>query len=671
MAKPMTKPMDKPAAANDAATKTAQALPEISVPLPEVKAPTEKDIHFGPVTTAAIPSAGAKPDAKPDAKVETKTAAPAQQQATVAPAQTPSAVADTAVAGALKDMIASRLDRYVPRREDRAGIEAFYKKHDYKPLWVANGAADPRAKAAIAYLASVAADGLDANDYPTPDFAAATSAGDLAAAELKLTNAVLIYAHDAQVGRIHFSRVGSDISFKLDEPEPAAVLANMAETKDVAAALDGYNPPQPGFKALKAKLADLRKGTDAAQASDEKKVVRIASGPILRPGMRDPRVAQLRKRLDIAGDKSSTLYDATVVAAVKAFQKSADLGPDGMVGPNTVLALNGAGSPHVKPRDPIETVIVNMERWRWLPRKLSNSDGDYVMVNVPDYTLKLVHDGKTYWKTIIVVGKPGKATPMTTAEMKYITVNPTWNVPPSIIESEYLPALEQDPTVLDRYGLKVEQGPDGIVHIWQPPGAANALGRIRFNFPNKFLVYQHDTPDKYLFKRAKRAYSHGCMRVQNPAEYATKLLSLELPHDNYTPAKIESMYGDHEININFPHPIPVHLTYQTAFVDHDGKLQFREDIYGRDARMIAILKNARERRIAYVAVALPPNTSAKPVRAPVGMFPGDDNAAPSGPGLFGFLFGTRSQQQPAQRYYGRRRHFIGPHAGTDGRYSRR
>ena len=295
------------------------------------------------------------------------------------------------------------------------------------------------------------------------------------------------------------------------------------------------------------------------------------------------------------------------------------------------------------------------------------------MVNVPDYTLSLMHDGKIFWKTNIVVGKPGKATPMISAEMKYITVNPTWNVPPSIIENEYLPALEQDPTVLDRYGLKIEQAPDGTVRIWQPPGAANALGRIRFNFPNKFLVYQHDTPDKYLFKRATRAYSHGCMRVQDPIEYATKLLSLELPNEHYTQAKIQSMFGDGELNINFPRPIPVHLTYQTAFVDQDGKLQFRSDVYGRDARMIAILKNARERRVAYIPVALPPNTSAKPVRMPVGMFPGDEGPGYGRSNFFDFLFGARSQQPPAAQYYrsSRQRRFIGPNARDDGRFSRR
>ena len=246
-----------------------------------------------------------------------------------------------------------------------------------------------------------------------------------------------------------------------------------------------------------------------------------------------------------------------------------------------------------------------------------------MIVNVPDYTLTLYNDGKPYWKTKIVAGKPGKGTPMISAEMKFITVNPTWNVPPSIIENEYLPALQQDPDALDRIGLKLTQDADGTVHISQPPGAGNALGRIRFNFPNKFLVYQHDTPDKYLFAKDKRAYSHGCMRVQNPLIYGEKLLSLVDPQGHYTAAKLESMFGGNEININFPKNIWVHLTYQTAFVDEDGKLQFRDDVYGRDARMIAILKGS-ERKVADIAIERKPDASSKPVRMPVGMYGGDN-----------------------------------------------
>jgi murein L,D-transpeptidase YcbB/YkuD len=216
-----------------------------------------------------------------------------------------------------------------------------------------------------------------------------------------------------------------------------------------------------------------------------------------------------------------------------------------------------------------------------------------------------------------VTGQPGqKATPLLSETMKYITVNPTWNVPPSIINNEYLPALQQDPTALERIGLKLEHNRDGTVRIYQPPGERNALGRIRFNFPNKFLVYQHDTPDKHLFARDERAFSHGCMRVQDPVKYAEVLLSLALPHEGWTQDRIRHMFGTAEYDIKFPTPIPVHITYQTAFVDDAGKLVIRKDIYGRDTRVLAALRGD-ERRVAEIAIDRPqPRYDRPPVRLP-------------------------------------------------------
>jgi murein L,D-transpeptidase YcbB/YkuD len=670
---------EPPAASKDAGKDAAQTEPKTgseTEPKQDAAAPADKD-------TAKSDTAKGATDSKSDTATESNkepkqdAAAPAAEPAKAAdaPEATPKPVTiDTQVADQLRDLITGkRFDRFITRKDDRAGVEQFYSARDYKPLWTSDGAADARAKAAIAYLGQVDTVALDPRDYPTPHFGASATPEQLAQDELRLTNSVLNYAREAQIGRIHFSRVGPDISFKLVAPEPAAVLAKLADSDDTAAALDSYNPPQADFKALKKKLAELRtNGGQINKPKDKPEVVRVPGGKILRPGMKDARVVALRKRLDIAGDKDNPLYDDEVVDAVKAFQTRADIGVDGMLGPNTVAALNGEHAVHAAPADPIDTVVVNMERWRWLPRKLGNDDDDYVVENTPDFTLSLFHHDKLYWKTKIVVGKPGKATPMTSAEMKYITVNPTWNVPPSIIENEYLPALAEDPTVLDRYGLKIYQDPDGTVHIYQPPGAGNALGRIRFNFPNKFLVYQHDTPDKYLFKRAKRAYSHGCMRVENPLVYGEKLLSIELPKEHYTPAKLESMFGSNEININFPKPIPVHLTYQTAFVDQDGKLQFREDVYGRDARMIQILKG-NERKVADIPIERPRDASVQPVRMPVGTYGSFGNepgyAYSSGPNFFDFLFGGGGPRyQPRNRAPRPRGYIGGPHADSNGHY---
>jgi murein L,D-transpeptidase YcbB/YkuD len=662
-----------PGHAQQLAQQPAQQNIDAAVPLPDtspIPPPTAKDV--GSVAPAATANSKAPDTKAPDSAAAAPAAAPANAAATPAPAAAPAVAAvdptgDSAVADSLRSLIGGKqFDRTVGRKADREGVEEFYKARDFKPLWVSNGAVDDRAKAAIAYLAQVQTDGLDPSDYPAPDFKSAVTADALAADELKLTDVVLTYARQAQIGRINFTRVGADIQFDLVAPEPAKVLAKLADASDVGAALDGYNPPQPEFKALKEKLAELRSGAASiVKPKDEAKPVpvRIGEGKILRPGMKDPRVIALRKRLDVAGDKENPLYDDAVSDAVKTFQTQADIDVDGNLGPATTRALNGEKkeAQHA-PNDPIDTVVVNMERWRWLPRDLGNP---HVIVNVPDYTLTLWNDGKPYWHTKIVAGKPGKATPMISAEMKFITVNPTWNVPPSIIENEYLPALQQDPEALDRIGLKIRQDPDGTVHIFQPPGAGNALGRIRFNFPNKFLVYQHDTPDKYLFAKDKRAYSHGCMRVQDPFIYGEKLLSLAEPKEHYTAAKLQTMLGDDEININFPKPIWVHLTYQTAFVDQDGKLQFRDDVYGRDARMISILKGP-ERKVADIAIERKPDPSSKPVRVAPGTYGGSGGYA-SGPSFFDALFGGARDSAPPPPAY-RPRGFLGPRAGNNGRF---
>ena len=607
---------------------TAVPVPDTSLPPPLTAKDIEaRDTHSAPAVIKQEP----KPDATAPSTEPAKAAA--------APTAAPVSAADSGVADKLRELITGKqFERLVSRKADRTGIETYYSARNYAPLWVSNNAGNERAKAAIAYLSQADAVGLDASDYATPDFKAGSSPDALAEAELKLTVAALTFARHAQIGRIHFTRVAADIQYELAAPEPADVLAKLTEGNDAAKVLDGFNPPQAAFKALRAKLAELRKGPVVSETKvtqkPEQPRVNIPDGKILGPGMKDARVVALRKRLDIAGDKDNPLYDDAVRDAVKTFQTESDLNVDGDLGPNTVRALNSERKEvqHVS-GSAIETIVVNMERWRWLPRDLGNP---HVIVNVPDYTLTLYNNDKVYWRTRIVVGKPSLPTPMVSADMKFITINPTWNVPPSIIEKEYLPALEQDPQALDRIGLRVTQDADGTIHISQPPGAGNALGRIRFNFPNKFLVYQHDTPDKFLFVREKRAYSHGCMRVQNPLTYGEKLLSLVLPKERYSEARLESMFGGSEININFSKFIPVHLTYQTAFVDDAGKLQLREDVYSRDAKMFAILKS-NERKIADVAIERASNTSSKPVRLPVGMYGGGGYSY--GGGFFDWMFG--------------------------------
>jgi murein L,D-transpeptidase YcbB/YkuD len=234
-----------------------------------------------------------------------------------------------------------------------------------------------------------------------------------------------------------------------------------------------------------------------------------------------------------------------------------------------------------------------------------------VVLNIPDFHLRVMNDGAPAWTTRVVVGKPSQATPLLSETMKFITVNPTWNVPQSIVYNELLPIYESsDPGIFTRMGLKVEQGRDGV-RVFQPPGDKNALGRIRFNFPNKFQVYQHDTPEKNLFAHDRRAYSHGCMRVQDPLKYAEVLLSFAVPKEHYTQERLRKLYSDSEHQIDFAVQIPVHLTYQTAFVDNDGALQFREDIYGLDAKVTSALRGS-ERRVADVILERPADPNYRP-----------------------------------------------------------
>jgi murein L,D-transpeptidase YcbB/YkuD len=655
-------------AQSDPAHKSAAELAiDAAVPTPEpanVPPPTASD--FKPDTTATIaPKADtAKADApKTDApKVDTvkaidkpaetkpadvATAPAAKPDTATAPAAEPVKAAsnvpaaDQPVADKLRDMFGGKSLRYFDRKAERAAVEKFYTARDFAPLWTTGGALTANGKGVIARLKDAASDGLNAADYPVPDFAGASTPDALAEADLKLTDSMLDYARQAQSGRMHWSQVSGDISYPEHPTDPTEVLANITTAKDASAALDSYNPPQKLYQELKAKLAELRGQGDGP-------VTTIESGPALRytPAkgkkqaevvVEDPRVPQLRAKLGVTENADDTHYDAKVAEAVRKFQEGADLRASGVLDEQTVKAINAPKRDKL-----IDLVTVNMERWRWLPRDLGAAAiGDaYVILNIPDYTLKVMQHGAQVWTTKVVTGKPGiHATPLLTETMKYITVNPTWNVPPSIVYGEYLPALQQDPTVLQRMGLRLDKNPDGSIHISQPPGEANALGRIRFNFPNKFLVYQHDTPDKYLFAKDERAFSHGCMRVQNPDQYAAVLLGITEPNEHYTAEKIRGMYGHSEIDLKFPTPIPVNITYQTAFVDDAGKLQIRKDVYGRDANMEALLRGSHGRDMENVVAHSQPGY-AKPAGTslPPGVSFASDNSS-SGPSFFERLFG--------------------------------
>jgi murein L,D-transpeptidase YcbB/YkuD len=277
-----------------------------------------------------------------------------------------------------------------------------------------------------------------------------------------------------------------------------------------------------------------------------------------------------------------------VVAAVEAFQRASGLRADGIVGRNTLAAMNRRGAA----ADPRQTVLVNMERWRWMPRYLGDF---YVRVNIPEYELDIYRGGEVAYTTRVVVGKVGSQTPVFSDEMEHIVVNPDWNVPASIVRNELLPAVRNGSglrgyqvyaNIKGKYRVVDPRSVRNIdarkIQIRQPPGARNALGQVKFLFPNHYNVYLHDTPSKSLFERDTRAFSHGCVRVMNPWDFAEALLA---DSDQVSGSQLRKRVGGGESWVNLDRHIPVHITYFTAWVDGGGNLQVRNDVYGHDKRM--------------------------------------------------------------------------------------
>jgi L,D-transpeptidase YcbB len=541
-------------------------------------------IPSGDALTASVAASASVATAKPSLRAGVTDEAPAPQ---AAPDRAIDPLAsldptDRAVAERVRDLLATKPNRIFADEKELVAVEAFYRQRNLAPLWLEKGMANARGKAVIARLKLADADGLDHRDYPTPTFA--SHAPDaLAGAELMLTRAVITYARHVQAGRMPHRMVREDnIGLPQRVPDPAAVLAAAAEATDAGKALDQYSPPHEGYHKLKAALAQLR-GT-AGRARDE-----IPAGPVLkfdskRP-MEDARVPALRERLGVPGEAVDLRYDEKLADAVKEFQRDNDLPATGRLDARTIKKLNPTKDSR------IDTVVANMERWRWFRREIHPSR---VEVNAPDFTLKVIHDGRQVWTTRVVIGKPSMPTPILAQQMDSITVNPTWKVPPSIVRNEYLPAEARDPGTLARMGIRVKRV-DGEIVMLMPPGGQNPLGRLRFNFFNRFTVFQHDTPDQYLFSHIVRAESHGCMRVQDPAKYAEVLASIARPEEQWTAEKIKSLYAggaEQEISLGSG-PIWIYLTYQTAFVDDAGKLQTRRDLYNLDSRTLNAIKNAR------------------------------------------------------------------------------
>jgi murein L,D-transpeptidase YcbB/YkuD len=384
-------------------------------------------------------------------------------------------------------------------------------------------------------------------------------------------------------------------------------MESMAIRAEPAAYLRSFQPDQPQFEALRKALIAARGG------NVDDGVVRIPEGPVLKLGVEHEQVALLRKRLEVpaADGAKETVFDAEVEQAVRRFQEERGYRPDGLVGPGTRRVLNGEQQRSSSPSR-TRLIQLNMERWRWLPNDLGPF---YVTVNIPEFTLRVMEEGKAAFTTRVVVGKPDKQTPVFSNEMQEVVFNPYWNVPNSIKMEELLPSIRGggdwffggggggwDTSVFARNGLRVAIGTKEVdpsmldwnridirsLNVYQPPGPENVLGTVKFVFPNKHDVYMHDTTQKNLFAKTVRAESHGCMRVQNPDQLAVTLLGKD---QGWTAQKVASTIesGVEDQHVGLKQKIPVYITYFTLKVNDDGSLATYNDIYGHDARMASAM----------------------------------------------------------------------------------
>lgn len=504
------------------------------------------------------------------------------------------------------------------KKSEQGALVEFYAAPEQRLLWVDENGVSERGKAVIAEIEQADDFGLRASDYalPTPaafDAAGSNAAAWLADAEIKISFAVLGYARDARGGRIEPQRLSPSLDPSLALPNPSEVIESIAFRSDPAAYLRSFQPDQPQFEALRQKLIELRGGKVETPAP----AVAIPDGPVLKLGVEHEQVALLRKRLDMPAESPDgtpvieTRFDEHVAEAVRRFQIARGVLPDGAVGQGTRRLLNG-GKPSHKAGSPaqIKAVIVNMERWRWLPRDLG---GFYVTVNIPEFMLRVVKDDGPVYATRVVVGKPRTPTPIFSDEMQTVVFGPYWLVPTSIKVDEIRPYLRQEASwffrsgrwntsVLRQHGLGIRYAgrdidPDSIdwdrvdirnLELYQPPGPGNVLGKVKFVFPNKHDVYMHDTQQKFLFAYPVRAESHGCMRVQNPEELAAIIMRHDQGwSDARTASAVDTGYDQ---QVPLKQRIPVHITYFTLKVNADGSLVSYGDIYGHDARMAAALR---------------------------------------------------------------------------------
>ena len=298
----------------------------------------------------------------------------------------------------------------------------------------------------------------------------------------------------------------------------------------------------------------------------------------LKKGISSPDIVIIKKRLMISGDlaanDTSQAFNDTLVTAVKNFQVRHGFSETGTISDSLIKEMN------VPVTKRVEQLLMNMDRMRWLA---NNPSGNLIVVNIPEFVLHVYEGKQKAFDIDVVVGKEGHNTMMFNGDLNQVVFSPYWNVPPSIVAKEILPAIEKNPNYIAKENMEITGNDDGLPVVRQKPGAGNALGKVKFLFPNSFNIYFHDTPSKSLFNRDTRAYSHGCIRLKEPEKFANYVLRNQ---PEWTPEKIsEAMNSGDEKYVKVKDPIPVVITYYTAWVDENGKLNFRQDIYGHDEKL--------------------------------------------------------------------------------------
>lgn len=476
----------------------------------------------------------------------------------------------------------------------------FYRERAYAPLFTGAGPEQAERRAALIEALRLApAHGLPTGRYDAEALIAAFRDGGSmrgrGKAEAMATRMLVDFAHDLTSGALVPSQIDAGIVREVPKSDPRDVLARFEAARDPRAFLRGLAPTTAEYARLMAEKFRLERVM--AQGGWGPRV-QAAS---LAPGDRGADVVALRNRLIAKGylaRTSTAVYDETMQAAVRQFQRDHGLNPDGEAGPSTVEAVNAPVS------DRLISVLVAMERERWLNAPRGKR---HVLVNLADFTAMIIDDDKVTFETRAVIGErdPKKRTPEFSDMMEYVEINPDWTVPRGILARDYLPRLQQNRgalahlKVVDSRGRVVPRSQINFANytarnfpfsLRQPPGPRNALGTVKFMFPNKYAIYLHDTPDKSLFSRELRAYSNGCIRLNDPHEFGYAILAAQMEDPrSYFDGILASQ---RQTRVRLEEPVPVHLIYRTAFTRAKGKVNYRHDIYGRDAKIWAALRAA-------------------------------------------------------------------------------